>query len=206
MRSLCFVACGALALTAAVCSAAPPPATPERHTLPWAQAQAQVEAYFAQRGVQPTDLICRSEVESVLASLKKGGWTVAGAKDVLARVPADNSFLVQLLRQPNALKFMRKVGGYPDGYDRVDRMSKMPRGEIILRDLVQNPGGYELIQYMTESKWGKNFGKQLSNAPSGKNFNQPTGRIYTWPALLEELSARYDEATKPPKPAQSFYD
>lgn len=199
LATACLLAFGAL-------KADQPKPAAERPTLPWANAKAMAEAHFAQLALLPTDLISRSEVESLLKAYQRSGWKVAESQELLARVPADNSFLVQLMRQPSSLKFMRHVGGYPDGYDRVERISRMPHGKTILRDLAQNPGGYEMIQYMTESKWGRNLGKQLSQSPKGRDFNAPTGQIYTWPALIEELSARYDEAAVGKRPTEPTFD
>jgi len=40
------------------------------------------------------------------------------------------------------------------------------------------------------------LGKQLSNAPNGRNFNAPTGRIYTVAMLLARLQQSHAAAMK----------
>ena len=56
-----------------------------------------------------------------------------------------------------------------------------------------------MLQYMTETRGGENMGKQLSKAPKGKNFNKPTGRIYTVDMLLDVLKNLYDQIKSAPK-------
>jgi hypothetical protein len=45
---------------------------------------------------------------------------------------------------------------------------------------------------MTESEGGKNLGRSLQKAPGGKDFNKPTGRVYTLESFLAELRLRHE--------------
>ena len=58
---------------------------------------------------------------------------------------------------------------------------------VIVNVTVTDPDGYKLFEYMTTSKGGKALGEQLSNSRRGRNFNKPTGRIYTAKGLIERL-------------------
>jgi hypothetical protein len=46
---------------------------------------------------------------------------------------------------------MRHVAGMPGGYDRVDRLSRIP-GAGDRRALINTPGGHKMIEYMTTTK------------------------------------------------------
>ncbi|MBN1908577.1 MAG: hypothetical protein JW818_02465 [Pirellulales bacterium] len=166
----------------------------------FAQVEEVVLRYFdSLPGYQPGGILARSEVEPVFDQLKMLGWRVVDAKAMLARVPADQDFLVQQLRTKKGRKFAAKIAGYPGGYDRIDRLTRIPNGRKLLSDLIRGKGGYELIEYMTSSQGGKNLGKLLGNVPKGADFNKPTGRIYTVKDLLAELKTRYIALTQPEK-------
>ena len=106
-------------------------------------------------------------------------------------MPADDDFLVTNLRTPAGRKFMGRMGQYAGGYDRLERLARLPHGEQTVRDLIRGPGGDEMVKYMTQTPGGKALGRQLSNAPAGEGFNETTGRIYTAQALLGRLQRSY---------------
>ncbi len=136
---------------------------------------------------RPGDIISRSDVESLFGRLERLGWTPADRKEILAAVPADNNFLVKQLRTSAGRRFMRKIAKYPDAFDRLDRLSRLPYGKNTIKALVRGPDGYKMIEYMTTTKGGRQMGKMLSNTPKGTGFNKPTGRIYTVKQLLARL-------------------
>jgi hypothetical protein len=135
----------------------------------------------------PGDMIARSEVEPLFAQLQRMGWKVADRKDILRKVPADQDYLLQKLRTPRGRKFMRRIAGYPDAYDRLDRLSWLPHGRQTVHDLIDGAGGDEMIKYLTTTLGGSELGKMLSKTPKGADFNKPTGRIYTAEMLLGQL-------------------
>jgi hypothetical protein len=145
------------------------------------------------------DLIAREEVDPLLAKLRQMGLPLPDAKEILARVPAKGEFLAKQLSTPNGRKFMRQINVYENGYDRVDRLSRIPLGEQTVRDLVRGPGGYKMIEYMTTTPGGKHFAEEFASVPNGKNFNSPTGRIYTAEQLLVQLEESRDAALKAKK-------
>ena len=140
------------------------------------------------------DIISRSDVESLFGRLERLGWTAADRKEILKAVPADNNFLVKQLRAPAGRKFMRNIAKYPDAFDRLDRLSRLPYGKNTIKALIRGPDGYKMIEYMTTTHGGRQMGKMLSDAPKGTGFNKPTGRIYTVKQLLTRLKQSYESA------------
>ncbi len=150
---------------------------------------------------QPGGILSRSEAEPLFSRLKQMGWVVADREAILAAILPDNAFMVQQLRTPVGRKFAVQISAYPDGYDRLDRLSRLPRGKAVVRNLILATGGQEMIEYMTTTPGGVALGKMLSQDPRGAKFNQPTGRIYTVEMLLDRLKRSYDVATgAAPKP------
>jgi hypothetical protein len=145
---------------------------------------------------QPGGILARSDVEPVYQRLAAMGWPVADWKSIVDRVPADDSFLVRELRTPAGRQFMAHVSTFTLGYDRLDRLAKLPRGQALIRQLIRGPDGYKMIEYMTDTSGGKNLGGMLSQAPGGKDFNKATGQIYTVEAFVEVLKERYNEAVE----------
>ena len=141
-------------------------------------------------------IIARGDVKPLWAQLEAIGWKVADRAEIVSAVMGDSSFLVRNLRTAKGRKFMQKIASYPDGYDRTDRLSRLPRGQRMVYDLIDKPGGAKMIEYMTTAPGGKNLGKQLSRGPKGRNFNKPTSRIYTAEALLARLKESHNEAVK----------
>ena len=43
---------------------------------------------------------------------------------------------------------------------------------------------------MTTTRRGEILGERLSNAEDGRDFNEPTGRIYSLPVLVQEIHER----------------
>ena len=144
------------------------------------------------------DLLTKSDVSSALAQLEQLGWQSLDPDAVLAGVLADNDFLAAELRTADGRKFMRKISGYPQAYDRLDRLARLPQGKRTVQDLISGAGGYKLIEYLTTASGGKELGKQLSDTPKGAKFNQPTGKIYTSNDLVRVLKQDFDRQAPPP--------
>jgi hypothetical protein len=154
-----------------------------------------VERFFeGQRGYGPGEIISQSQVRDLFIELRRVGWIVPGQDDILGLVPDDSELLVRELRTPDGRKFSRQISRYPGAYDRLDRLVHMPTGKSILQRLVKGPDGYKLLQYMTTAPGGDQLGRMLSGTPTGRDFNQPTGRIYTAASLIEALRTKYAES------------
>ena len=167
---------------------------------PFSELRQTVLSYFqTQSDYQPGDLITREEVEPLLNRIEKLGLPLPDANRILEKVLPEDSFMARQFSTPRGRKFMRQIKAYPDGYDRVDRLSRLPRGRVTVRDLIQGPGGAKMIQYMTTAPGGINMGNMLSNDPDGAHFNSPTGRIYTADMLLARLKQIHAAAEKAAK-------
>jgi hypothetical protein len=147
-------------------------------------------------GYRPGDIIALSEVQPLFAQLEQMGWKMANRQDILRKVPADQDYLVRVLRTPRGRKFMRRIGGYPNAYDRLERLSWLPHGKQTVQDLIYTTDGQKMIEYLTTTSGGTELGKMLSKAPEGAGFNKPTGRIYTEKSFLAELEKSYEAAKK----------
>ena len=148
------------------------------------------------KSYRPGDLLSHNRVTPVLAQLKAAGWEVPQSGQLLLRVPADNEYLVRVLSTTKGVAFMRTVSTMGDGYDRVDRLSRLPNGQQLVERLINGPDGYKLIGYLTESRGGQELGSMLGRTAQGVDFNRPTGRIYTAKQLLDALEMLYVAQTK----------
>lgn len=151
------------------------------------------------RYYQTGDVLSRGNVEPIFGQLANLGWKVSDRQAILEQLLPDDDHLVRALRSPNNNDFMRHVGqvanGY--GYDRLDRLSRMGDGEVIVSRLMQEPGGWNLIDIMSETREAPGMAQAFSMGPGGKDFTKPTGRIYTEQQLLARLKQSYDKANKP---------
>jgi hypothetical protein len=144
---------------------------------------------------QPGDLISRERGKSLFDAIGKLGWKPSNDDEILAKVPAANDPLCELLLSEKGRPFMRQVLKMPQGIDRVDNLLKIPSGKTLVKTLLNDKGGDQLIEYLTTSEGGKNLGKMLGKE-AHVNFNKPTGRLYTAKAVLLEVEAQYQADMK----------
>ena len=178
---------------------------PAAKTIPFATIEQAVRRQFAaQDGRHAKDVIVRSEAEAALRQVEKAGWKVPHREEILRKVHDDQDFLVQNLRTPAGMTFMRQISGYRLCYDRLDRLSDLPRGQQMVLDLIRGPDGYKMVEYLTSEPGGREMGRMLNGAVNGAGFNNPTGRIYTVDTLVAELKRVYDASlvSTPGKPAK----
>jgi hypothetical protein len=150
-----------------------------------------VEQHFASLpDYQPGDLITRSQVAEALTKVADAGAKVPHAEEILAASLPDTAFLARELSTPAGRKFMRKVARHPGGFDRLERLSSISRGQTLVRDLIRGADGDKLIEYLSTTRGGRSLGNALAGARQGANLNQPTGRIYT----ADELMAAIEES------------
>ncbi|HEX3657018.1 MAG TPA: hypothetical protein VHV55_14480 [Pirellulales bacterium] len=188
---------GAILLLAAVLPSSTLAAV--RQLADFAEVEAVVTTHLNHRpGYQPGDLISQADWDAILASLSQAGWTPRDAAQTRKSLLPAKDFLVLEARSKEGRKFMRQVARYPGGYDRLDRLARMPYGVNTVRRLIQGPDGYKMLEYMTTTSGGAELGRQLSQDPEGKNFNRPTGRIYTAAELLDRLEASHNADFKRP--------
>lgn len=177
-----------LAVTQLSAAAPSPPAQPVNKLPTPAVVKSIVEKTLGQdRDYRPGDLLSQKRVTAVLAQLKAAGWDVPYSRELLARVPADNEFLVRALSTKKGVPFMREVSAMGGGYDRLDRLSRIQNGQQLVEQLINGPDGHKLIGYLTEARGGQELGEMLGRTAKGTDFNRATGRIYTAAQLLAVL-------------------
>ena len=148
--------------------------------------------YFATlEGYQRGDIITQKHVRNLFKIFGRYGWKVPYQKEVLAKFLPEGHFLQQVFDSEQGRKFLNQIKKYPNGVDRVDRISRLPNGQQSIRDLIYKiPNGADWIKGMTTTKGGMALGRSMSKAPKGKDFNKPTGTIYfasDLPKILEAL-------------------
>ena len=191
-RGFCGLMTASLVLTVSIGSSLP--AFAQDEALPsFAKVRSTTERLFKSEDLEPGDILARSEVEPLFKILKRIGWNVPGYKSIIKAVHKDSDFLVQTLRTEDGRRFAQKVAGYPRGFDMLDRLSKMPHGRATIEALVRGPDGQKMVEYLSTTGGGNELGKMLSDAPAGKDFNDPTRRIYTADQLLRVLEFKYAE-------------
>jgi len=161
----------------------------------FAQIQRVVTGHFRSLdNYQPGGIISRSQVAGALEQLEDLGWCPGDRAAILDQVLSDDDWLVLQLRSPAGRRFTAHIAGLRQGFDRLDRLTRLPQGKQTVLDLIHGPGGHKLIEYLVRSPGGIEIGKMLSKAPRGANFNKPTGRIYTLDALLARLRSSHHKA------------
>jgi hypothetical protein len=146
----------------------------------------------ANRSYRRGDLITTSAVELLFRKLEKINWKVADRRDILKLILSDSDWMARQFSSERGREFMREIADLPGGYDRVDRLRRMPYGQQQIADLVRSPDGYKLFEYMTTTQGGRNLGGMLSRGVNGSDFNSPTGRLYTEVDFLKRLKKSYD--------------
>lgn len=197
--SIAFQLLAAL-VAAALLGAAPNAITTKKWKLPsFDRVTSTTEQFFRGRyNYRDGDIISRSQVQALFEQLRQIGWTVPRLRqdELLDRVLDDNNFLVRQMRTTDGRKFAAQIARYPGAYDRLDRLSRMPTGRNAVARLIKGPDGYKMLDYMATTPWGHNMGQMLSDTPTGRDFNQPTGRIYMLSDLLSELEDVYKETVR----------
>ncbi|HWB12579.1 MAG TPA: hypothetical protein VG826_25360 [Pirellulales bacterium] len=157
------------------------------------------------RYYKPGDVLSRKEIEPIFGELTSLGWKVEDRKAILDQLLPDDYYLIRALRSPTNNDFMRQVAQNADGYgyDRLDRISRMADGEVLVSRIMQEPGGWNFVHIMSETNQAPGMAFSFSMGPGGKDFMRPTGRIYTEEQFVARLKESYDKATKKtPSPKQ----
>ncbi len=147
-------------------------------------------------GYKSGDLITAPNVEPIFDQFRRMGWVIKESRAIGHELLKDKDFIARKLHTKQGRKFMRRIAKYPNAYDRLYRLGGLSNGRATVSDLVAEPGGHEMIEYLTSEKGGTNLGKMLSKTPKGKGFNKPTGRIFTEQQLLKRLQACHVRETQ----------
>ncbi|MBL8829040.1 MAG: hypothetical protein JNM18_18810 [Planctomycetaceae bacterium] len=161
----------------------------------------EVESHFTREAKRlrlgETSLITHTDALLLLGALESHGWKSDRKAAILAATLPDAHVLVQKLRTPKGQSLATQVSAVPGGFDRLDHLSRLPDGRQLLDRLIDGPDGYKLIEYLAQAEGGRAAGVELSAAPGGAKFNEPTGKIYTLKQLREQL------VSPPPAPSKS---
>lgn len=195
-----FVVIAVQILLASTALAAPAHKKPEPPMFDAVSAAAD-KACAARKGYSPGEIISQGDWDTLAKELDSLGWTPKDAAEIKKQLLPDNAFLVTELRTKPGRKFMADMDKLPGGYDRLDRLSTLPQGKSTVRRLIAGPDGYKLVEYMTTTSGGQVLGKQLSGG--SRDFNSPTGRIYTADQLIARLKTSYNRDFPPPAKPRS---
>ncbi len=175
-------------------AAAQPPVHAQAGPAGAARVAAVVEDYFATLpGYRSGDLIARSNAAEILRRLADAGWRPHNPRQILDDVLPDNHFVVNLLRTPQGQRFMRRVSGFDLIYDRLDRVAQVAGGPRMLEAIVRLPDGERYAHAKRQLPDGvPDFLELLPKNANGKvrtirDYDRPTGRIYTADDLLARL-------------------
>jgi hypothetical protein len=147
-----------------------------------------VHSHFANnRNYKDGDLISRADVEPIFNQLIARGVKFQDNEGLYSSFLPHNSFIVRELSTPAGRKFMRSVAGYPNVYDRLERLCWMPAGREMVRDLIGRPDGLEVLRSLTTPDGAKAVEKVMGGDVRGQNFDLPTGHIHTVDQLLARL-------------------
>ena len=193
MRSLLMCAAAMMVMGLASVVTAATGVTSDVGSLPdWSKLQQVASRHLATLpDYQPGDVIVKSNVMPMFDQFQQMGWNVTERRVIQRQLIKDSDFIARKLRTKNGKKFMRNIANYPGAFDRLYRMAALSGGRTLVNDLIAEPAGHEMIEYLTTSKGGKNMGTMLARAPKGSHFNKPTGRIFTEKQLLARLRECY---------------
>ena len=206
--TLASVAFGLLSVSLVV--AAPPASRGDRTTGgsaigPAVIGQVVGRHFQGKRDYRDGDLIDRDDVTQILAVLKERGWSPDRAKEIESAALPANDFLVKLLSSSQGRRFMRKVKSFKLIYDRLDRIARVSGGQRMLTDLVRLPDGHRYAAWRPK-RGTPNLLDFLPKRGNGrrrsiKDYDKPTGKIYTaeqlQERLLDELSGKSRVRSRP---------
>ena len=157
-----------------------------------------IGAEAKKRRLTDVAVISQSDAKAILAALESAGWKPKDGATIISATLPDSHLLVQKLRTQNGRVLATKLANMPGGFDRLDHLSRLPDSRQLLERIVDGPDGFLLIDYMLNDPNGSAVGAELSQAPGGTGFNQPTGRLYTLKQLRDRLEQSHRGVTDKP--------
>ena len=158
------------------------------------------KSFEGKKKYQKGDLISQDDVKAALKSLETAGWAPADSKQIIADTLPASDFLVKELSDTRGRRFMRQVSGYKLIYDRLDRLAREAGGQTMLKAVLNLPDGYRYAAYPTRPEIPDlvDFLPKRGNSRTRvvKDYDKPTGRIYTEEDLMERLTASLKKQNK----------
>jgi hypothetical protein len=133
------------------------------------------------------DLIVRCDVEPIFNELIGLGFVPADAEEMYDAFLPDMAPLILVLRTDAGRKFMLEIREIKGAYDRLERLSWLPRGPVALGQLINAEDGVEKLRLLTTPAGAAAIRKQFPDDARAQNFDRPTGHIHTAARLLEHL-------------------
>jgi hypothetical protein len=164
---------------------------------PWKEIEVQLDDLFADlEGWEQHDLVSRRQVKAVLDELQQLFGELPDADALLEDTLDDQDFLVVQLTSPAGRRFMRSVSEEKLIYDRLDRIAREAGGPALIRNLIRLPDG-EVFVRSSRAATVPGLLELLPKRGNGKSrrvrdFDKPTGKIYTAEHLKGRLQAIYD--------------
>lgn len=155
----------------------------------WKTVESTAKTHFKSLpNYQPGDVVSQGQVKPLLAQLAKLGWKVSDERALLSQICTDDDFVVRQLRTKSGLKFMRSTGGAAAAqYDYLRRLGATKGGDRQVANILALPNGNEVLAALTDSKAGKDISRRLAEGPRTRNYDTPTGMLYTQTQILARL-------------------
>lgn len=144
---------------------------------------------------QAPPLVTYNTARRIFYELWEQRWNVSDQAEILKLCPQDNSFLVQQCLSPGGQKFLKQAADPAAVYDKLERMASLPEGQQKIRDLLAGPQGHhDMLNYMLGRQGSQMLFENGTAHPAARDFNKPTGKIYSPEALLQRIkkSHAYD--------------
>ncbi len=162
--------------------------------------EGMIRAHFEEAKLGPTGLVTREDVQALITKLGKAGWQVEDQQEILSRTLPESHVLVKTLRNKRGQRFTKKASKYKLLYDRLERISDVPGGKKLLRDLMKLPDAHRYARPRA-SRGVPDLVSLLPKTGDGKkrrvkDYHQPTGNLYTQEDVLARLKESYDRASR----------
>lgn len=166
----------------------------------WEQVEKTFRKHYAdpkspQGLAQGPPLVTYNTARRIFYELWEQRWNVSDQTEILKLCPPDSSFLAQQCLSPAGQKFLKQAADPATIFDRLERFAALPQGQQKIRDLLQGPPGHhDMLNYMLGSSGSKLLFEGAVADPNARDFNKPTGKIYSPEQLLERIkkSHAYD--------------
>ena len=166
----------------------------------FARVQSAAQAHLRDARRRPADLISQGDAKALMEAISELGWDIEDQDAIVALTLPDGHGLVKTLRTKRGQEFMRRVAGYKLIYDRLERITGVPGGQRMFNDLVRLPDGHRYAKQTTVGAV-PDLLALLPKTGNGKkrrirDYDQPTGNLYTMTAVLARIQESYERATQ----------
>lgn len=148
---------------------------------------------------QPGDVLSLGQIKPLLAKFAKAGWKLSDQDAFLGQICADDDFVLRQLRSKSGQKFMRNMRGSAEQYDYLRRLAATKGGDRAVADIMKLNNANDVLAALTSSKAGKDISRRMAEQPKTKDYNTPTGFLYTETQILARLKESFDRDVRSAK-------